>query len=93
MDQRQRSQGLDCDERATALGAGLPRAHPFLGAAIGLALQANQAVYARGPAALGGRRTVAAQRADALDDLVHGGAVFDGCGSGVLDCARQRLVR
>ena len=103
--ERQRSQGLDCDEGATALGAGLPRAHPFLGAAVGLALQADQAVHALGPATLGGsrtraasyardqRRTVAAPRTDALDDLVHGGAVLDRYGNGVLDRARQRLVR
>ena len=55
-DQRQRSQGLDRDERGTSLGTGLARALPFLGAAIGLALHANQAAHLLGEAALGGRR-------------------------------------
>ena len=65
--ERQRSQGLDRDEGAKPLGAGVARALPFLGKAVGLALQADQAV--------------------------HGGAVLDRCGNGVLDCARQWLVR
>ena len=52
--ERQRSQGLDRDERATPFGAGLPRALPFLGKAISLALQADQALHRLGPAALGG---------------------------------------
>ena len=103
--ERQRSQGLDCDERATAFGAGLPRAHPFLGKAVGLALQADQAVHALGPATLGGsrtraascardqRRTLTAPRTDARHDLVHGSAVLDRCSHGVLDCGRLRLVR
>ena len=58
--ERQRSQGLDRDERAAALGAGLAGARPFLGKANGLALQADQAVHALGPAALGRSRTRAA---------------------------------
>ena len=103
--ERQRSQGLDRDEGAKPLGAGLPRAHPFLGAAIGLALQTNQAVHALGPAALVGSRTRAAScardriralavaRTDARHDLVHGGAALKRHRNGVLDCGRQRLVR
>ena len=101
--ERQRSQGLDRDERATPLGAGIARALPFLGKAIGLALQADQAVHALGLALVGSRtraascardqrRTVAVARTDARHDLVHGGAVVDCCGNGVLDRARQRLV-
>ena len=91
--ERQRSQGLDCDEGTSAFGTWLPRALPFLGKAVGLALQTNQAVQALGPAALLGRRTVAAPRTDARHDLVHGGTVLDRYGNGVLDRARQRLVR
>ena len=103
--QRQRSQGLDRDEGAKPLGGGVARALPFLGKANGLTLKANQALHVLGPAALGGsrtraascardqRRTVAAPRTDALDDLVHGGAVFDRSGHGVQNFARQRLVR
>ena len=103
--ERQRPQGLDRDEGAKPLGAGVARAHPFLGKANGLALQANQAVHALGPAALGGSRTraascardqsrtVAVARADTGHDLVHGGAALDRCSNGVLDCGRQRLVR
>ena len=102
--ERQRSQGLDCDEGAKPLGAGLALALPFLGKAIGLALKEYQAVHVRGPAALGGsrtraascardrRRTIAVARTDARHDLVHGGAVLDRCGNGVLDCGRQRLL-
>ena len=98
--ERQRSQGLDCDEGAAPFRAGLACLHPFPGAAIDLALQPDQAVHALGPAALGGsrrraascardrRRTVAAPRTDALDDIVHGGAVLDRYGNGVLDCGR-----
>ena len=105
VDQSQRSQGLDCDEGAAPFGAGVARALPFLGKAVGLALQADQAVHALGPAVLGGSRTraascardrsrtVAAPRTDARHDLVHGSAVLDRCSHGVLDCARQRLVR
>ena len=103
--ERQRSQGLDCDEGAKPFGTGLPCALPFLGKAVGLALQADQAVDALGPAALGGsrpraascardqRRTLTAPRTDARHDLVHGSAVLDRCSHGVLDCGRLRLVR
>ena len=87
--QRQRSQGLDRERALRPSAPGSRGRCPFLGKAIGLALQANQAVHALGPATLGGsrtraascardqRRTVAAPRTDALDDLVHGGAVLD----------------
>ena len=104
--ERQRSQGLDRDEGAKPLGAGLARAHPLLGKAIGLALQADQALHGRGgtrtlaaprmraaSCARDQRRTVAVARTDPRHDLVHGGAVLDGCSDGVLDCGRQRLVR
>ena len=61
--ERQRPQGLGRDEGATPFGAGLPRALPFLGKAISLALQADQAVHGRG-----GTRTLAAPRTNPRDD-------------------------
>ena len=105
--ERQRSQGLDRDEGAKPLGAGvavrvpIPRQSDRSRAAGQIRPSTRSA-----SAALVGSRTRAASCArdqirigrcpahgPALDDLVHGGAVLDRCGHGVLDCGRQQLVR
>ena len=57
---------------------------PFLGKALGLALQADQAGQPPGRAAL------AVPPTDARHDLVRAGTVLERRSNGVLDCVRQR---
>ena len=88
--ERERPQALDGDEGSAPFGAGLPRPVPFFGRVVGLALQADQTVYARAGAARAAPRPDARQ--DARQDLVHAGAVLERSGDGVLYRGRSPVV-